>query len=250
MIIKKINTIKKQEKAAADSLLFFAGWGMDERPFLEYLPVDKDCMICYDYRSLSFDDSLLAPYRQIRVVAWSMGVWAASRILSGRNLPVSESIAVNGTPWPIDDERGIATAVFRGTLEGLNEDTLQKFRKRMCGSKEALEHFMKHVPLRTTEDLHEELTLIGKLYAMQVNTGEAYPACFTGESSREIQHPPHAHKPPFEWNKIYIGMQDKIFPVTNQQTAWEGKNITTVHCAHYPYTLWPELFAKEKRADG
>ena len=33
-------------------LLFFAGWGMDETPFLQIRPTDKDWLICYDYRSL------------------------------------------------------------------------------------------------------------------------------------------------------------------------------------------------------
>ncbi|KAA3947734.1 DUF452 family protein, partial [Bacteroides ovatus] len=33
-------------------LLFFAGWGMDETPFLTIHPTDKDWMICYDCRSL------------------------------------------------------------------------------------------------------------------------------------------------------------------------------------------------------
>ena len=40
-------------------LLFFAGWGMDETPFLTIHPTDKDWMICYDYRSLAFDLSLI-----------------------------------------------------------------------------------------------------------------------------------------------------------------------------------------------
>jgi hypothetical protein len=221
MIVKKINRITEQKKAPSELLLFFAGWGMDEHPFLEYLPADNDSMICYDYRSLSFDDSLLAPYQQIRVIAWSMGVWAASRTLSGRNLPVSESIAVNGTPWPVDDEKGIATAIFRGTQEGLKKNTLQKFRKRMCGSKEALEHFMDHAPQRTVEDLREELILIGK-------------------------HSFYRHESSFEWDKIYIGLQDKIFLPSKQQKAWEGKNMITVDCEHYPNTLWPKLFMNNK----
>ena len=35
-------------------LLFFAGWGMDETPFLHIQPAGCDWMICYDYRSLEF----------------------------------------------------------------------------------------------------------------------------------------------------------------------------------------------------
>lgn len=40
-------------------LLFFAGWGADETPFKDYQPADSDYMLCYDYRTLEFDASLL-----------------------------------------------------------------------------------------------------------------------------------------------------------------------------------------------
>ena len=40
-------------------LLFFAGWGMDERPFIQYTPRESDFMICYDYHTLDFDTSPL-----------------------------------------------------------------------------------------------------------------------------------------------------------------------------------------------
>ena len=39
-------------------------------------------MICYDYRTLDFDYSIFDRYRQVNVVAWSMGVWMGSLILS------------------------------------------------------------------------------------------------------------------------------------------------------------------------
>ena len=59
-------------------LLFFAGWGADETPFKGYQPADSDYMLCYDYRTLDFDTSLLKTYQEINVIGWSMGVWAAS----------------------------------------------------------------------------------------------------------------------------------------------------------------------------
>ena len=62
-------------------MLFFAGWGMDETPFLQIHPTDKDWMICYDYRSLEFDADILQEYSEITLIAWSMGVWAASQIM-------------------------------------------------------------------------------------------------------------------------------------------------------------------------
>ena len=116
-------------------LLFFAGWGMDETPFLTIHPTDKDWMICYDYRSLAFDTDLLETYSQITLIARSMGVWAASQIMKQYpHLPVSQSIAINGTLYPIHETKGIAHSIFDGTLQGLNEQTLQKFQRRMCGS--------------------------------------------------------------------------------------------------------------------
>ena len=80
-----------------EALLFFAGWGMDETPFMHNLPPNKDLIICYDYRSLDFDSTLLSTYDGIYVVAWSMGVWAASQVLPDSNLPLKQSIAINGT---------------------------------------------------------------------------------------------------------------------------------------------------------
>ena len=102
-------------------LLFFAGWGADETPFKTYRPADSDYMLCYDYRSLDFDASLLTEYTDIRVVGWSMGVWAATRVMARTPLPVSRRIAINGTPFPIDETCGIPPAIFQGTLDGLRE---------------------------------------------------------------------------------------------------------------------------------
>ena len=77
--MKQYFIIKNNQKHL---LLFFAGWGMDETPFLQIHPTDKDWMICYDYRSLEFDADILQEYSEITLIAWSMGVWAASQIMN------------------------------------------------------------------------------------------------------------------------------------------------------------------------
>lgn len=214
MIIKKYqqrNATAPREGKSPSLLLFFAGWGMDERPFQAYLPKDRDCWICYDYRSLAFDYSAVMEYAEVQVVAWSMGVWAASYILRDNPFPVSESIAINGTPYPVHDEKGIAERIFQGTLDGLNEQTLQKFRRRMCGTAEALNRFLAQIPQRSIEDLREELRLIGE---------------------RSKQPLPSA----FRWDKAYIGKNDKIFLPANQQKAWEGTAtvLNLIDSEHYP----------------
>lgn len=60
-------------------------------------------MLCYDYRTLEFDASLLKEYREINVIGWSMGVWAATQVMgklqeTDTALVIKNSIAINGTP--------------------------------------------------------------------------------------------------------------------------------------------------------
>ena len=81
-------------------LLFFAGWGMDERPFLDLNP-SCDFMVCFDYLSMDFDAGLVRGYDRIDVVAWSMGVFAASRLDVLDRLAVFSSTAFNGTLYYI-----------------------------------------------------------------------------------------------------------------------------------------------------
>ena len=68
-------------------LLFFAGWGADETPFKMYRPAASDFMVCYDYRTLDFDASGLEEYREINLIGWSMGVWAASQTVPQLSSP-------------------------------------------------------------------------------------------------------------------------------------------------------------------
>ena len=178
-------------------LLFFAGWGMDEHPFLQYAPQDSDLMICYDYRTLDFDTSLLTGYAVIDVVAWSMGVWVASQVLSNVSLPIRRRIAINGTPFLIDEKRGIPPAIFMGTLKGLNEVTLRKFQRRMCTDGNAFTRFQLTSPQRGIEELKEELVAVAGQY-------RTLPAGT------------------FTWEQAIIGENDRIFPPANQRTAWKG----------------------------
>ena len=57
-------------------------------------------------------------------------------------LSLGKSIAINGTPFPIDEERGIPPAIYRGTLEGLADASLHKFLRRMCADSKAFREFL------------------------------------------------------------------------------------------------------------
>lgn len=217
MKIVKIPSHSRKKRDPAQLLLFFAGWGIDERPFLEYFRPARDVMVCYDYSSLDFDAGMLAPYSGIKVVAWSMGVWAAATVLRNVAASIDECVAVNGTPYPVDDARGIPHDIFDGTLAGLNKETLRKFHRRMCRSGEAFERFSAKAPLRSLEDVRFELRAIG--------TAAAIPA------SR------------FPWGKIIVGSRDRIFEPKNQLRAWRGNEVVVVNEAHYPEGLWPQLLS-------
>lgn len=199
-------------------LLFFAGWGADEHLFHRPVPQGYDYLLCFDYRTLDFDEAYLEGYQEIYVMAWSMGVWVAGYVLSNASWPVIRSLAVNGTVYPIDDERGIPHAIFEGTLQGFSEKTLVRFRRRMCGTQEGVKAFLAHEPYRPLEELREELAAL----------------------KQEVQA---KNTPTFHWDKAIVGLQDLIFPVNNQQKAWERVEMERLNIAHYDECLFDNLLS-------
>lgn len=191
-------------------LLIFLGWGMDPEPFSHLRAPDCDVALAYDFTDESSGDEVVSMggYDEIMVVAWSFGVIVADRFLaSNAQLPVTLRMAVNGTLHPVDDNLGIPDAIFRGTLEGLNEATLLKFQRRMCGGASAAADFLSKAPQRSLESLREELIRIS---AMQ---------------------PAHSR-----WDEAVISRNDRIIPPGNQQEAWrqEKVRVTMIDGPHLP----------------
>ena len=46
------------------------------------VPEQTDLWIAYDYRTLGFEETF-APYKEVHLVAWSLGVWVATRLWAG-----------------------------------------------------------------------------------------------------------------------------------------------------------------------
>jgi len=216
-------------------LIFFAGWGANETPFKDYRPAHHDYMICYDYRDLSFDPQVLNGYERVTIIGWSMGVWAASQVM-GRlynenyKLPIIRAaIAINGTPYPIDEERGIPAAIYHGTLEGLTSASLHKFLRRMCANSAEFKKFLAITPRRPLKELREELVAIEEMYTTQT----AYP---------------------FSWDEIVISTEDRIIPPENQKRVWTGRDnpymssyhsLLTIETSHYDSELFDIYLEKE-----
>ena len=87
-------------------LLFFAGWSASPESFTGLKAENgTDIMLCYDYRDMTFHEDL-SSYKEIHLIAWSMGVRMAELALAGK-YALTTATAVNGTPRPIDDNFGI-----------------------------------------------------------------------------------------------------------------------------------------------
>lgn len=203
-------------------LLLFSGWGGE--PALFDAPSDDgcDCMVCWDYSSLDFDAAVLARYASVRLLAWSMGVWAAAQTFAGNDSVLDMKIAVGGSETPIDDACGIPEAIFRGTLERFSPVTLAKFRHRMCGTADGVKDFLARHPQRTVEDLHSELAAIAGMVA-----------------SRPVRR--------LHWDKSVIGTRDNIFPAANLHRAWKGTPAIEVDAAHWDAGLFAALINGEGR---
>ncbi|MBQ9693673.1 MAG: DUF452 family protein, partial [Kiritimatiellae bacterium] len=139
-------------------------------------------------------------------------VWAASQTCPTERL--LSATAVNGTPFPIDETRGIPPAIFEGTLATLSESGLTRFRRRMCGGASAMTAFLQHAPRRDLEDLRTELAALGEAIR-----------------SRPAR--------PFPWSTAWGSTHDKIFPIAAQQAAFP--TLQTCEGEHWNPTLFEQL---------
>lgn len=197
------------KKNNAKLILFFAGWGMDENP-LKHLSIgDYDVLILSDYSDLALGEDL-SKYTEITLIAWSMGVLAASIFCQKQNLNLTRAIAINGTQNPVDAKFGIHPKIYQLTLDNLNETTRDKFFGNMFQNETEQQKFQK--PAREIKNQHEELAALQKLAA---------------------QNP----SPDCAFDCAIISTQDKIIPSKNQKNFWQTKKVKVVELSsgHYPF---------------
>lgn len=207
-----MKTLKRQTPGASSLVLFFSGWSAPAELFAR-LEADAgtDVMICHDYRDMTFDGDL-SHYKEVHLIAWSMGVRMAELALGGKQT-FATATAVNGTPCPIDDAYGIPKSIFLGTLEGLTAESLTRFNRRMCGSREVLAQYSA-AAARPFEEVRDELRAI-------------YDRCML-PSDKSIR-----------WTRAVVGSDDRIFPAANQRAFWDGRcEVSTISAPHYPFHLW------------
>lgn len=190
---------------------FFGGFACDENILSRtYIPEDCDVAAFFDYRGLETDFDFGA-YKNVGVVAWSFGVWVAD-FLSERIGRTLVRIAINGSPYPVDAERGIPPAVFEKTVDNFGEAARVKFMRRVCGGAAEYAELEGLFARRGADELREELEFLRGAFAREKTP----------------------RKP---WDIAYASRGDKIFPAENLRRVW-GDSLRVCEGEH----LSPPLF--------
>ncbi|WP_440210691.1 DUF452 family protein [Actinobacillus pleuropneumoniae] len=197
----------------ANLIIYFAGWGTPASVVSHLaLPNGYDLLICYDYQDLNFPAFDFSRYQTVRLVAWSMGVWVAEKVLPEINL--ASATAINGTLFPKHDLWGIPLQIFDGTLQILNAENRLKFERRMCGDKQLLNVYLALPEQRSLAEIHHELEVLNTAIEANLVT------------------------PKLHWTNVIIGEKDRIFSAQNQLAFWQDKKVRMTHLSKGEHYLW------------
>ena len=130
----KYHWLNKQNNTGL--IVFFAGWSFDENPF-EFLDCGgSDVLFVYEFNEISaLEKEIFAKYTKKTLLTWSMGVFAAY-LLKDRFKDFDKKIAINGTPFPVDDEFGIPQKPFLLTLRHAKTGLEGKFYQNIFEKEE------------------------------------------------------------------------------------------------------------------
>lgn len=200
-------------------IIFFAGWSFDYKPF-EFLNCENfDVLMLYDYNDLKLPK--IPQYKETYLLAWSMGVFAAYQVRA--QLPEFDTkLAINGTPFPVDDKFGIPQKPFLLTLRHAKTGLEGKFYQNIFNTNEEFERYMQTPVERSIENRVEELK---SLYDKIKLTEKVYE--------------------PF-YDKAIVSTLDKIIPTKNQLNFWKEKAqiIDTGHFPYYNFNSWNEILCR------
>ncbi len=189
-------------------LVFFTGWGFDERPF-ETLAAQSpfDVYVVYDYRELG-PLSLPGGYREHLFLGWSLGGTVALHLGVYRRGPL---YLLGATGYFCHERFGIPPKIYALTLQGLKrkkEESLFSFYERAFSGEEGLDVFLLHRPRRPLDELIEEL-----------------------EKTKDLGTPP----PQGANIKVLITGKDRIIPPRAQRLYWEGRAGVERPFGHFPF---------------
>ena len=200
-------------------IIFFAGWSFDQNPFQFLKPNDYDILILFDYNNLNIPET--PEYEDYYLITWSMGVFTAY-LLKDELPKFSKKIAINGTPYPVDNFNGIPIKPFLLTLKHAQQGLQGKFYQNIFNSPEEFEIYLKNPVKRSIENRVNELK---NLYSIIQNTELKYDKYY---------------------NQALISQDDKIIPVKNQINFWTNnidnyKMLESGHFPFYNFSCWDDI---------
>lgn len=208
--------IRRREKNT-QLIVLYSAWGTDENLFTPLCSDEFDFILFYNY---SADEALVLPemktYEKITLIGWGCGVWAAEYLLPKTGIIPHIRIAVNGTPFPADDNFGIPLKIIEGTVNKLTERSSEKFYLRMFGNKKTLQENTDRSPKRSLKALQDELRWMYNRMMEQKVTG-------------------------FRWDYAVISESDRIFPIKNLERYWNKEKVTLkikLDLPHYIFHKW------------
>jgi biotin synthesis protein BioG len=195
----------------AELTLVFGGWGLAAAQFAE-LGGGQDVLFVEDYRALDLELSEIASYDRFRLLAYSFGVAAAAHWLARTRHAPMRLVAVNGTLFPADPERGIPPEMVAATASELSEASFTRFCRRAG--------LMGPPPALDVEARRAELLAI-------IQRGAA---------------------PQTRFDRIWISTSDRIIPTHAQEMAWghQAHEIRRLDAPHLPFQRgqsWEAWFA-------
>ena len=137
-----------------DLIVFALGWASDFHAVAHIRPEGYDILCTDDYRTIeSVDPATVAGYRRIYLFAWSFGVWVSELIFRG--IPFYKTVALNGTPLPVNNRYGIPPKSFAVTLKGIARTGIEAFNRRTFG--DFYDTIAPWLETRPFEEKYEEL---------------------------------------------------------------------------------------------
>lgn len=182
-----------------------------------------DVLIVCDYSTIDENIEKFTSYKEINLIAWSMGVFVAY-LLKDKLPKFNKKIAINGTPLPVNDEFGIPVKPFLLTLRHARTGLEGKFYQNIFDTKEEFEKYSTMSVNRSIENRETELkSLYDKIRSAEINYSRFY-------------------------DKALISSRDKIIPTKNQINFWQNNaEIEMLESGHFPYynfKSWNEILCR------
>ncbi|TEY04610.1 pimeloyl-ACP methyl esterase BioG family protein [Campylobacter sp. US33a] len=196
-----------KNKNSKELILVFGGFASHPSHFL-HLKSDKNVVLVCDYENLDFKFDL-SPFSKITLIAFSMGVCVASKVL--KDMEFSQKIAINGTNFGIDKLKGIYPVIFAKQIKKFE---LSSFKKALFKGRE---NEAKNFIFKDEKDLKTELEKLFEFALKECNKD-------------------------FIWDKIYSSKTDEIFPPNALKNAFSKLIfLDEPHFAFFHFKTWDEI---------